>query len=86
VIKHLFFVKMASSTAIILHPSVTDDPENTGTSSYSTTGAFGTNSSGFRGLSNQGATCYMNSLLQTLYMTPEFRTALYNWAYDADKV
>ncbi|OQR88131.1 hypothetical protein ACHHYP_07520 [Achlya hypogyna] len=31
----------------------------------------------YRGLSNQGATCYMNSLLQTLYMTPEFRTRLY---------
>lgn len=30
----------------------------------------------FVGLSNQGATCYMNSLLQTLYMTPEVR-ALY---------
>lgn len=38
------------------------------------------------GLSNQGATCYMNSLLQTLYMTPEFRTALYKWKYDPEKV
>ena len=28
-------------------------------------------------LSNQGATCYLNSLIQTLYMTPEFRRALY---------
>ena len=25
------------------------------------------------GIYNQGATCYMNSLLQTLLMTPEFR-------------
>ena len=31
----------------------------------------------FVGLSNQGATCYMNSLLQTLYMTPEFRDGVY---------
>eukprot|EP00919_Chromeraceae_sp_WS-2016_P003353 GHVR01008149.1.p1 GENE.GHVR01008149.1~~GHVR01008149.1.p1 ORF type:complete len:168 (-),score=50.88 GHVR01008149.1:91-594(-) len=28
------------------------------------------------GLTNQGATCYMNSLLQTLYLTPEFRASL----------
>ena len=34
------------------------------------------------GLSNQGATCYMNSLLQTLYMTPEFRREIFNWKYD----
>lgn len=27
----------------------------------------------YKGLSNIGATCYMNSLLQTIYMTPEFR-------------
>lgn len=35
----------------------------------------------YLGLSNQGATCYMNSLLQTLFMTPEFRKALYSWKY-----
>ena len=40
----------------------------------------------FVGLSNQGATCYLNSLLQTLYMTPEFRRALYSWNYNKDKV
>jgi ubiquitin C-terminal hydrolase len=39
----------------------------------------------FIGLSNQGATCYMNSLLQTLYMTPNFRNELYKWQYDREK-
>jgi ubiquitin C-terminal hydrolase len=27
----------------------------------------------YQGLVNEGATCYLNSLLQTLYMTYEFR-------------
>jgi tetratricopeptide (TPR) repeat protein len=40
---------------------------------------------GFVGLSNQGATCYLNSLLQSLYMTPELRLGVYNWVYDAAK-
>jgi len=39
---------------------------------------------GFVGLSNQGATCYLNSLIQTLYMTPELRSALYSWTYDPE--
>uniref|UniRef100_A0A914R6T3 USP domain-containing protein n=1 Tax=Parascaris equorum TaxID=6256 RepID=A0A914R6T3_PAREQ len=29
------------------------------------------------GLRNQAMTCYLNSLVQTLYMTPEFRNAVY---------
>eukprot|EP01018_Ginkgo_biloba_P006093 Gb_02821 [translate_table: standard] len=33
---------------------------------------------GFVGLKNQGATCYMNSLLQTLYHIPSFRKAVYH--------
>lgn len=33
-------------------------------------------STGLCGLSNLGATCYLNSLLQTLYYTPEFRGEL----------
>ncbi|KAI8573371.1 hypothetical protein RHMOL_Rhmol01G0271900 [Rhododendron molle] len=33
---------------------------------------------GFVGLKNQGATCYMNSLLQTQYHIPYFRKAVYH--------
>lgn len=31
---------------------------------------------GLTGLLNQGATCYLNSLIQTLFMTPPFRTLI----------
>ena len=33
------------------------------------------------GLKNQGATCYLNSLIQTLFMTPEFRYEILKWNY-----
>ena len=36
------------------------------------------------GIANQGATCYMNTLLQALFMTKEFRLAIYEWKYSAD--
>ena len=36
----------------------------------------------YSGLINQGNTCYLNSLLQTLFMTPEFRLNILNWKYD----
>jgi len=35
------------------------------------------------GLRNQGATCYLNSLLQHLYHTPEFCAFICTWRYDA---
>ncbi|WAR06828.1 UBP47-like protein [Mya arenaria] len=39
---------------------------------------------GYVGLVNQAMTCYLNSLLQTLYMTPEFRNAIYRFHFDSD--
>ncbi|XP_076171175.1 ubiquitin carboxyl-terminal hydrolase 47-like isoform X2 [Ptiloglossa arizonensis] len=43
--------------------------------------SFITSETCYVGLVNQAMTCYLNSLLQALYMTPEFRNALYNWEY-----
>lgn len=37
---------------------------------------------GYVGLVNQAMTCYLNSLLQALFMTPEFRNAMYKWEDD----
>ena len=36
------------------------------------------------GLINQGATCYLNSLLQMLFMTPEFTRELMRWKMPPD--
>ncbi len=33
----------------------------------------------YSGLQNEGATCYLNSLMQTLFMTPEFRSEIYEF-------
>ena len=41
---------------------------------------------GFVGLKNQGATCYMNSLLQTLYNVNQFRKAVYRLPTSEDEV
>jgi hypothetical protein len=40
---------------------------------------------GLVGLSNQGATCYLNSLLQSLFMTYELRHGIYQWEYNDAK-
>ncbi|XP_078065206.1 uncharacterized protein LOC144491367 isoform X2 [Mustelus asterias] len=38
----------------------------------------------FSGLHNQGATCYLNTLLQTLYMTPEVKEAIIRFVETTD--
>lgn len=68
-------------------PALFDTPANStyqqssSTSTFRRCNDFQTKSS-FVGLVNQAMTCYLNSLLQALYMTPEFRNALYNWEFD----
>lgn len=49
---------------------------------YSLSSALFKSDTGYVGLVNQAMTCYLNSLLQTLYMTPEFRNAVYRWEYE----
>lgn len=39
---------------------------------------------GYVGLKNQGATCYMNSLLQTLFFTNQLRKAVYKMPTESD--
>lgn len=52
------------------------DEAHAGWDSYKETGHLG--------LKNQGATCYMNSLLQTLYSVNQFRKAVYNMPTSED--
>ncbi|XP_069976340.1 neurofilament heavy polypeptide, partial [Penaeus vannamei] len=51
------------------------------TPEYSYSAALIKHETGYVGLVNQAMTCYLNSLLQTLYMTPEFRNAIYQWEF-----
>ncbi|KAK0395740.1 hypothetical protein QR680_001407 [Steinernema hermaphroditum] len=42
------------------------------------------NSHKYVGLVNQAMTCYLNSLIQSLYMTPEFRNAIYRYELEEE--
>eukprot|EP00961_Rhodomonas_salina_P068321 917109-Rhodomonas_salina.2 len=48
--------------------------------------AFSTKEQGkLTGLLNQGGTCYLNSLIQTLYMTSDFRSFVYRWHHNPSR-
>ncbi|KAA0723763.1 Ubiquitin carboxyl-terminal hydrolase 47 [Triplophysa tibetana] len=50
--------------------------------SYSYSSILNKSDTGYVGLVNQAMTCYLNSLLQTLFMTPEFRNTLFKWEFE----
>ncbi|XP_075229694.1 ubiquitin carboxyl-terminal hydrolase 47-like [Lycorma delicatula] len=58
---------------------------NVAITEYYTTSALIKHDTGYVGLVNQAMTCYLNSLLQALFMTPEFRNALYKWQFEGGK-
>lgn len=68
---------MSSSALVVYNAGGKDDEDETTTT--------GNRRGAYAGLSNQGATCYLNGMLQTLFMTPEFRRAIFKWRFDADK-
>eukprot|EP01088_Endostelium_zonatum_P005178 TRINITY_DN1665_c0_g1_i2.p1 TRINITY_DN1665_c0_g1~~TRINITY_DN1665_c0_g1_i2.p1 ORF type:complete len:1209 (-),score=393.82 TRINITY_DN1665_c0_g1_i2:29-3655(-) len=62
--------------------SLSDEIQGSGVSTWRSKTFPNKSTTGLTGLCNQGATCYLNSLLQTLFMTPELRLALYRWNYN----
>ena len=40
----------------------------------------------YRGLTNEGSTCYINSLLQTLFSIGAFRSSIYRLGCNSDNV
>ena len=38
----------------------------------------------FTGMTNQGATCYLNSLVQSLFFLSPFREAVFKWRHDPE--
>jgi ubiquitin carboxyl-terminal hydrolase 47 len=73
-----------TATADYAHPPPAPPPPPPVVSSgdYSYTSALIKHDTGYVGLVNQAMTCYLNSLLQALFMTPEFRNPLYKWEFD----
>lgn len=67
---------MIHQNTLTIQVKVTAEPPHCSTYSKEITG--------FVGIRNQGATCYMNSLLQVLYFITKFRTACYRIPTEMD--
>eukprot|EP01083_Nonionella_stella_P266019 900412_1 len=65
--------------------SLADDKPTTAKLPFYTGDMVDKSPTGFTGLLNQGATCYLNSLIQSLFMTPELREAVFEWKYDSSR-
>jgi len=65
--------------------SIEDDKPTTAKLPFYTGDMVDKSDTGFTGLLNQGATCYLNSMIQSLYMTPELREAIFEWRYDPER-
>ncbi|KAL4232665.1 Ubiquitin carboxyl-terminal hydrolase 47 [Mactra antiquata] len=65
--------------------SVSSTSSSSYTSDFSYSSVLKKSDTGYVGLVNQAMTCYLNSLIQTLFMTPEFRNAIYKFHFDSGK-
>ena len=78
--------KFVDSTNEVQGEAVAGTGDGTGRGLDSSLGSVQTftkkSPTGYCGLANQGATCYLNSLLQSMYMLPGFRAAVYGWRFD----
>ncbi|KAK9458784.1 uncharacterized protein V1516DRAFT_681942 [Lipomyces oligophaga] len=68
---------------IITYVRIIKDP--TGVLWHNFTNYDSKKETGYVGLRNQGATCYMNSLLQSLFFTTQFRKTVYQIPTDTDE-
>ncbi|XP_052243350.1 ubiquitin carboxyl-terminal hydrolase 47-like isoform X4 [Dreissena polymorpha] len=76
----------SNNTALEARPAANNvsSTSSTYSSEFTYSSVITKSDTGYVGLVNQAMTCYLNSLLQTLFMTPEFRNAIYKFHFKSD--